>query len=70
MNWNNLTSMHHRWMMRYLRKRGWVVFYLEGPCRQCVTHEGCWLALYQAEEARENTEKSDRVAAAFLREVK
>ena len=25
----NIQSWHHRLMMKYLRKRGWVVFYLE-----------------------------------------
>jgi len=44
----NLKSIHHRIMMRYLRKRGWVVFYLEPESRICK--DGfCWLKLYKAE---------------------
>ena len=31
----NLKSVHHRIMMRYLRKRNWVVFYLEPENRKC-----------------------------------
>ena len=44
----NAKSFHHRIMMRYLRKRGWVVFYLEPKARICdgVT---CWLKLYEYE---------------------
>jgi len=45
----NLKSAHHRVMMRYLRKRGWVVFYLEPENRVC--NEGtCWLKLYESEQ--------------------
>lgn len=44
----NLKSVHHRIMMRYLRKRNWVVFYLEPEHRKCC--EGtCWLKLYESE---------------------
>ena len=36
-----------RIMMRFLRKRGWIVFYLEDPvCRG----DTCWLHLYQEAE--------------------
>ena len=38
-------------MMRYLRKRGWVVFYLEEEHRWC--NDMCWLKLYESELARE-----------------
>lgn len=41
----NLKSAHHRIMMRYLRKRGWVVFYLEPEHRDCK--DVCWLKLYK-----------------------
>ena len=44
----NLKSFHHRIMMRYLRKRGWVVFYLEKRARTC-NGGTCWLKLYEAE---------------------
>jgi hypothetical protein len=45
---SNLKSFHHRIMMRYLRKRGWVVFYLEEQCRKPCSDEGCFLNLYYA----------------------
>lgn len=41
----NMRSFHHRMMMRYLRKRGWVVFYLDERNRECKSM--CWLQLYQ-----------------------
>ena len=46
----NTRTFHHRIMMRYLRKRGWVVFYLEGASRECNVENGgiCWLKLYQS----------------------
>jgi len=48
-NWfMNAGSFHHRIMMRYLRKRGWVVFYLEEGLRDCKGK--CWLNLYNSEE--------------------
>ena len=43
----NLKSIHHRMMMRYLQKRGWVVFYLEPKARTC--NNICWLKLYETE---------------------
>ena len=45
----NIPGIHHRMMARFLRKRGWVVFYLEGPARKCKGEE-CWLKLYQSLE--------------------
>ena len=43
-NWNNIKSIPNRWMAHWLRKRGWVVFYLD-PCnREC--RSTCWLKLY------------------------
>lgn len=48
--WNNIITTHYRWMASYLRRHGWVVFYLQEECRQCRT--ACWLELYQEEEAR------------------
>ena len=50
--------MIQRFMMRYLRKRGWIVFWLDEPAQFCVDrglrshlhHEkkddGCWLWVY------------------------
>ncbi len=46
----NAKTFHHRIMARFLRKRGWVVFYLEEGARKCKGE--CWLKLYQSEEAR------------------
>jgi len=36
-----------QFMMRYLRKRGWVVFYLD-DARRCPK-DFCWLHLYVTE---------------------
>ena len=47
----NLRSAHHRMMMRYLRRRGWVVFYLDEQARTCGAGT-CWLEVYQAEMRR------------------
>lgn len=44
----NIKSFHHRIMARFLRKRGWVVFYLEEEARACKNV--CWLKLYQDSE--------------------
>jgi len=44
----NLKSFHHRLMMRFLQKRGWVVFYLEKEHRKC-DKECCWLKLYESQ---------------------
>ena len=50
----NATTVHHRMMMRFLRKRGWVVFYLDEQARACQD-DFCWLKLYKAlEEEDEN----------------
>ncbi len=38
-------------MARYLRKRGWVAFYLEPMFREC--NEMCWLHLYEEEMRKE-----------------
>jgi len=49
----NALTFHHRVMMRYLKKRGWVVFYLEPEHRTCE-NEGCWINLYQSAEQAED----------------
>jgi len=36
-----------QWMMKYLRKRGWVVFYLDEEQRQC-SKQTCFLTLYNS----------------------
>ena len=50
MTLNNLLTMHHRWMQRYLERRGWVVFYLDHEARDC--RNDCWLRLYEAGRRR------------------
>ena len=45
----NMKTFHQRIMMRYLRKRGWVVFYLEPKHRTCG-HDCCWLKLYEYQQ--------------------
>ncbi len=42
LNWNNISSIPSRWMMRYLQNRGWIAFYWDGSldCKDpdCVIH--------------------------------
>ena len=45
---HNAGSAHHRWMMRYLERRGWVVFYLDDASRQCGNNI-CWIELYESQ---------------------
>jgi len=46
----NVVCGHHRIMAAYLRKRGWVVFYLEEEQRGCTNNlDGCWLKRYKSE---------------------
>jgi hypothetical protein len=49
----NIRTEHHRIMMRYLQKRGWVVFYLPEESRHC--NGICWLKLY-----RENHKEGEK----------
>lgn len=35
-------------LARFLRKRGWVVFYLDEQARSCA-HDHCWLQMYEQE---------------------
>ena len=44
----NAKSFHHRMMANFLRKRGWVVFYLEEEHRKC-SKDVCWLELYKSD---------------------
>lgn len=46
----NFKSIHHRVMMRYLRKRNWVVFYLEPKYRECKNGV-CWLQAYKSDKS-------------------
>lgn len=47
----NLKHIHHRLMMRYLRKRNWVVFYLEPKYRKCKDGV-CWLEMYESQTSK------------------
>ena len=52
-----------RWLARYLKRRGWVVFWLDEQARHCyrpfkedpsnppepLGMRDCWLALYESE---------------------
>ena len=49
----NARSFHHRIMARFLKKRGWVVFYLEDPARFCKGGS-CWLKTYEALESNDD----------------
>jgi hypothetical protein len=42
---HNAWSAHHRVLAGYLKRHGWVVFYLEEPQRDCRAL--CWLRLYR-----------------------
>lgn len=48
----NLRSFHHRIMANYLKRRNWVVFYLEPRSRTC--RGSCWLEIYEQGEKRKN----------------
>lgn len=47
----NARTFHHRMMANYLKKRGWVAFYLEKQTRTC-DKDCCWLELYEYEESK------------------
>lgn len=51
----NGCHIHERILARYLRKHGWVVFYLDEQNREC-NNGTCWLKLYQSEEKRKELE--------------
>jgi hypothetical protein len=34
-----------QWMMKYLRRKGWIVFWLDEPAKKCG-NDLCWLKLY------------------------
>jgi len=59
MTWANVAMAPNRWLAAWLRRCGWVVFYLDEPARVCGPHpglpgeqSGCWLALYRQAVAR------------------
>jgi len=43
----NLLHIHEKLMCNFLRKRNWVVFYLEPKNRTC-SHGMCWLETYKS----------------------
>jgi hypothetical protein len=45
---HNASAFHHRLMANFLRRRGWVAFYLEPRARMCKDGV-CWLALYNSQ---------------------
>ncbi len=45
---SNTRTFHHRILANFLKRRGWVVFYLED--REC--RSVCWLDLYEQGEAK------------------
>ena len=51
-NFRDCLSLHERLLARFLRRRGWVVFYLEEQSRVC-NGDTCWLKLYQSSLERE-----------------
>lgn len=47
-----MTLRLQQWMARYMRRRGWAVFYLDPSAREC--RQGwCWMQEYQAQQNRE-----------------
>ena len=42
---HNAAHFHERAMAQFLRRRGWVVFYLEPRARKCAKGT-CWMDLY------------------------
>jgi hypothetical protein len=57
-----------RWMMRFLRKRGWVVFYLDEPARKCFSGH-CWLKLYESERLKDEIEELKKELPPHLRHL-
>lgn len=58
MLWNNVWTEPNRWMMRYLKRQGWVVFYAgwgDPQNLRCSCHD-CWLNLYLDGEKRDKGE--------------
>jgi hypothetical protein len=56
MRLRNLLMLPQRIMMRYLRSRGWVVFWLDEQARFCKSSNDCWLKLYQNEMLRKSND--------------
>lgn len=59
--WINLPTAHQRVLANFLKRRGWVVFYLEEEHRHCSRlYPSCWLALYHESEIREQRAREQR----------
>ncbi len=53
---HNASSAHLRLLSRYLKRRGWVVFYLDPEARQCGSRcDGCWMELYSVSARAERS---------------
>jgi|GEM_PF-4114874 hypothetical protein len=73
---HNALRFHHRLMAKYLRRRGWVAFYLDEVSRTC-NGDTCWMKLYQSSDMVSNDKPSrnltqsepDRATAAQNDEV-
>jgi hypothetical protein len=50
---SNLPTLFQRILAEYLKKRGWVVFFLVEDARFC-TKDTCWLRVYLQNESRKN----------------
>jgi hypothetical protein len=62
----NLRHVHERIMVRYLRKKGWVVFWLDKESRVC--NEGtCWLQLYEDAMKYEEENKTSKISLFSLK---
>lgn len=56
-----MRRMLERWMARFLKKRGWVVFYLDPVARHCSPANGiCWLNLWQQQETQDEIDRIKR----------
>jgi hypothetical protein len=52
-----MRKMFDRILVRYLSKRGWIVFWLDEPTRYCSAHikapdHVCWLSVYDDSQQR------------------
>ena len=57
---NNAKHFHERLICNYLKKHGWVVFYLDPRSRDCTDITFCWMKLYKQEEAKEKRKKEKK----------
>jgi len=54
-------------LVRYLRKRGWVVFWLDEIARKCRGE--CWLAIYEQERLRDEIKEIEKDLPYALRDA-